>query len=121
MGTKTNPGQFDCYAKAAPDEPMFVLLGRDPDAALAVAFWAVLRFLRTGQPLVGDEADKIAEALACANTMDQYVRQVRGKFEDANASGGRAAVAFEALTKGVPEHPEGFDYSCCCDECCSHQ
>jgi hypothetical protein len=30
MGTKSNPGPFDCYAKAEPDEPMFVLLARDP-------------------------------------------------------------------------------------------
>ncbi|HAW11807.1 MAG TPA: aspartate decarboxylase, partial [Chloroflexi bacterium] len=30
MGTKNNPGKFDCYDDAHPDEPMFVLLGRDP-------------------------------------------------------------------------------------------
>lgn len=29
MGTKNNPGAFDCYANAEPDEPMFVLLARD--------------------------------------------------------------------------------------------
>ena len=26
MGTKNNPGKFDCYANAKPDEPLFVLL-----------------------------------------------------------------------------------------------
>lgn len=36
MGTKNNPGTFDCYANAAPDEPMFVLLGRDKHAPLLV-------------------------------------------------------------------------------------
>ena len=36
MGTKNNPGVFDCYANAEPDEPMFVLLGRDKDAATLV-------------------------------------------------------------------------------------
>lgn len=30
MGTKSNPTQFDCYANALPDEPMFILLARDP-------------------------------------------------------------------------------------------
>lgn len=30
MGTKNNPGKFDCYDAALPDEPMFVLLARDP-------------------------------------------------------------------------------------------
>lgn len=34
MGTKNNPGEFDCYANAAPDEPMFILLGRDQTRAL---------------------------------------------------------------------------------------
>ena len=28
MGTKNNPGRFDCYGNAEPDEPIFVLLGR---------------------------------------------------------------------------------------------
>jgi len=28
MATKKNPGEFDCYANAGPDEPMFVLLAR---------------------------------------------------------------------------------------------
>jgi hypothetical protein len=31
MGSKIQPGKFDCYANALPDEPMFVLLARDPD------------------------------------------------------------------------------------------
>lgn len=29
MGTKNQPGSFDCYANAKGDEPLFVLLGRD--------------------------------------------------------------------------------------------
>lgn len=36
MGTKNNPGAFDCYANAEPDEPMFVLLGRDKHAPAPV-------------------------------------------------------------------------------------
>lgn len=43
MGTKNNPGKFDCYHKAEPDEPMFVLLGRDPQAAHLVSIWSKLR------------------------------------------------------------------------------
>ena len=43
MGTKTNPGEFDCYALALPDEPVFVLLGRDPDFARLVLSWASQR------------------------------------------------------------------------------
>ena len=43
MGTKNNPGAFDCYANAEPDEPMFVLLGRDPLAPFLVSIWAKVR------------------------------------------------------------------------------
>ena len=42
MGTKQNPGPFDCYAAAAPDEPMFVLLARDSKAAALVNLWAAM-------------------------------------------------------------------------------
>lgn len=43
MGTKNNPGKFDCYANALPDEPTFVLLGRDPEFANLVLAWAERR------------------------------------------------------------------------------
>jgi hypothetical protein len=43
MGTKTNPGDFDCYARAEPDEPLFTLLGRDPLAGILVMIWAEAR------------------------------------------------------------------------------
>lgn len=43
METKRNPSPFDCYDKADPDEPMFVLLGRDPLAGPLVALWAQAR------------------------------------------------------------------------------
>lgn len=66
MGTKNNPAPFDCYAAAHPDEPMFILLGRDPMAGLLVNIWARLR------ELAGEEPAKVAEALACARTMDVW-------------------------------------------------
>lgn len=40
MGTKANPGEFDGYGRALPDEPMFTLLARDPRAASLVDAWA---------------------------------------------------------------------------------
>lgn len=43
MGTKNKPGAFDYYANAHPDEPMFVLLGRDRDAPKLIRQWAWLR------------------------------------------------------------------------------
>jgi len=46
MGTKNNPGKYDCYKKALPDEPIFVLLARDPDFSAIVNEWANRRTAR---------------------------------------------------------------------------
>lgn len=43
MGSKNNPGKFDCYANADPDEPMFILLGRDPVAGPLIGLWIFIR------------------------------------------------------------------------------
>ena len=79
MGTKNNPGSYDCYANAKPDEPMFVLLGRDPSAYMLVALWATMR-----RELGEDEA-KVAEAEACAKAMLEYAQKL-GKDVDATAA-----------------------------------
>jgi hypothetical protein len=44
MGTKANPGPFDCYAKARPDEEIFILLDRDPLAPFLVSIWSSIRY-----------------------------------------------------------------------------
>lgn len=43
MGTKTNPGSYDCYKNALPDEPLFVLTARDPTAPTLIDAWADMR------------------------------------------------------------------------------
>lgn len=63
MGTKNNPGLYDCYENADPDEPMFVLLGRDKHAPAMVWLWATLR------EIDGEDAGRVAEARACAGNM----------------------------------------------------
>lgn len=70
MGTKIEPGEFDCYAKAEPDEPMFVLLARDRLGPLLVRTWAELQ---------GASADpkKVQEAYACADAMEVWRRAHR--------------------------------------------
>jgi len=67
MGTKNNPGRYDCYATAAPDEPMFVLLGRDPLAPFLVELWAQARALN------GEDPEKVAEASRLAAAMVEYL------------------------------------------------
>lgn len=66
MGTKNNPGEYDCYAIAEPDEPMFVLIARDRDASALVRQWARARQLR------GEHPRKVAEAQRCADAMEAW-------------------------------------------------
>lgn len=70
MGTKNQPGEYDCYANAHPDEPMFVLLGRDPRAPELVEAWAQMSEAR------GTDPQKIAEARACAEAMRAWHRKL---------------------------------------------
>lgn len=62
MGTKLNPGRYDCYDKAKPDEPIFVLLARDPLAPILVRLWADLTVAR-GSHDKNDEARMVAVAM----------------------------------------------------------
>ena len=69
MATKNNPGAFDCYANALPDEPMFILLARDKASPAVVRFWALER-IKTGKNRITDA--QIQDAYACAKAMEEY-------------------------------------------------
>jgi hypothetical protein len=69
MGTKNDPAPFDCYANAEPDEPMFVLLARDPSAPYAIRRWAQRR---VASGLNASTDDQISEAFDCADAMDAW-------------------------------------------------
>lgn len=70
MGTKNDPGQFDCFDVALPDEPVFVLLGRDTQAPGLVHMWAYEREqgIAEGRFPESDRA-KVAEAKRLAAHM----------------------------------------------------
>lgn len=73
MSTKTDPGAHDCYAHALPDEPMFVLLARDPGAPALVEEWAHRReFLINSRRRPESDRAKVAEARECAARMRQW-------------------------------------------------
>lgn len=73
MGTKNNPGEYDCYANAEPDEPMFILLARDPIAPVLVDLWATLRETQGCADHPGrSHTDKAKEAHHCAKQMRIY-------------------------------------------------
>lgn len=82
MGTKNNPGRYDCYDAAHPDEPMFVLLARDPLAPILVEAWAQLR------ALTKPDREKQIEAFNCANDMRGWLqnRQPQARINDSNQS-----------------------------------
>ena len=70
MGTKKNPGYYDCYDKAEDDEPMFTLLARDPMAPALVRLWADSRgVLDPNCP-----PDKLREARVLAVKMEEWKR-----------------------------------------------
>lgn len=67
MGTKNNPGKFDCYNNALPDEPMFILLARDPNFYKHVLKWSNDReiAIRCGDR-PNTDFDMVVEARQCA-------------------------------------------------------
>lgn len=72
MGTKRNPGRFDCYANAEPDEPIFVLLGRDAAAGATVREWIANRRLLYPKDADTQELAKWDEAEQCVAAMNSY-------------------------------------------------
>lgn len=81
MGTKNNPGLNDCYSRALPDEPMFVLLARDIHAPEVIRFWMQLRSddIDTGLAPPTDTAI-VNEAEACTLDMEVWRERNDGKW-----------------------------------------
>lgn len=94
MATKANPGKFDCYAKADPDEPLFTLRGKDPVAEYFVAAWVAIRagdlpsaqrmmdhaleaLKKSGRPLLPYQSEKSAEAQVCASEMRSWQKNLQ--------------------------------------------
>lgn len=89
MATKNNPGPNDCYAKAAPDEPIFTLRAKDPVAPILILVWRALRagsietavhLIRTapidenilGDKMIPFQHPKSIEAGECAAAMQRW-------------------------------------------------
>jgi hypothetical protein len=81
MGTKLEPGEFDCYENALPDEPMFVLLARDPDMPDLVREWADRRqfAIDNGERPETDQA-MVEEARSCASSASAWRKANDGKW-----------------------------------------
>src|SRR5260370_1328762 len=109
MGTKNKPGKFDCYANAEPDEPMFVLLGRDRLAAHLVSIWSKVRMgdMEAAGVVFLDmmakhavaygiepDVDKASEAMDCSFAMF--------KFRDAREEAKHAALSVTSTDGATP-------------------
>ncbi len=94
MGTKNNPGKFDCYANAEPDEPMFIFLARDPAAPFLVEIWEAVRrgnytdandalhkamdaMRQSGKLLLSPDSEKRGEAIECSRAMQRWFNENR--------------------------------------------
>lgn len=119
MGTKNNPGEFDCYGKLDPDEPYFVLMGRDKAAPALVWLWASLRALHMADVMTKTEEAKINEAHTVSR--DMFVYQVNAGKETIGV-GQAALIAVMELIRAantnteqllrtvVPNAPTGNDF-----------
>lgn len=87
MGTKANPAKYDCYSNALMDEPMFVLLARDPNAPLLIKEWAMHRRheIESGLCPPGDAA-MVREAYECAEAMRVWRQTNLGKWRNQEKS-----------------------------------
>jgi len=101
VSTKNDPGEFDCYAKALPDEPMFVLLGRDPSAPDLVSDWAYIRELdiQSGRRPRSDSA-MVEEARRCAADMRLWRSRNDGAWR---VSGDRLTAAERDIVEAFRE------------------
>lgn len=79
MGTKNNPGPYDCYAKLESDEPYFVLRGKDPIGWLLVQVWVTLRKYMADDLLPTEYEKKLNEASDTANRMKDW-SALKGTF-----------------------------------------
>lgn len=95
MGTKLKPGPSDCYAKAEPDEPMFVLLARDRHAPALVWLWSVLRNIE------GEREEVVNEACQLVGDMMMW----------AAAHGRKSAGVGQAVLAGVVEMIRAVNHS----------
>ena len=91
MGTKNNPGQFDCYGAAAPDEPIFILRATDISAPSLVVLWA-LRYKQRKidehhwyGPEYNRHQEKYQEAINVANAMKEFEKKISAEYQTAEA------------------------------------
>lgn len=98
MGTKNNPGKYDCHKKAEGDEPIFTLRANDPLAPILVGMWIGMR---QDLDLIRD-SDKETEAAECAEAMIAWLAEREGAVPEQLANEA-AATYVERLYRDMQE------------------
>lgn len=132
MGTKNNPGTFDCYANAKPDEPMFVLLARDKKAPEIVRAWAdryyhqcvaeltwgngtqstaAQQLAPNVELLTQDQYRKYTEALGCARNMELWRERENSITPDTITLDQLKEAVLKRLGSQGRVHPEYPEFS----------
>lgn len=90
--TKAEPGPFDAFETAKPDEPIFTLQGGDPLAAPLVLEWA--RRARTAALALPDDTPRQEELLLRATSAEEVAwsmqAYLRGEAESSDQSDAHA-------------------------------
>jgi hypothetical protein len=80
--TRRRKVEYDCLAKLEPDEPCFVLIGRDRASAAVIKIWATLWLQEIGLGLRPEEdRAQVSQALKIARDMEIWERDRRQKRE----------------------------------------
>lgn len=100
MGTKLQELRSGCFAAAMDDEPMFVLLARDPHAPAMVREWADARQrdINAGRKPASD-MDKVMEARDTADRMEAWREENDGAWR--NGLFARQQQLSEAVAAGM--------------------
>ncbi len=80
MGTKLEPGMFDCHTKAQSDEPIFTLLARDPLAHVLVDLWASLAHKHKPEKI--KEAKRVAQDMRDWHAKNVVVGKVQTQEDE---------------------------------------
>lgn len=99
--TIETPGAFDALEKARPGEPIFPLLGHDPDAPATVLFWVDRRRKRLNAGLVEETTEKLREELAQCTDAEIIAHEMRryriGQPDEDTTTPKRATYSGQAL------------------------
>ncbi|MES2415138.1 MAG: hypothetical protein V4614_15130 [Pseudomonadota bacterium] len=100
MGTRRNPGKYDCYHAAHPNEPMFILLGRDRFGASLVRYWVAARNALSGGSR--QETEKLLDASVCSSDMKKWCEEKKGRSLDVLEWLPFDILAQELTRRGIP-------------------